>query len=157
VYVLVEVTCISEATYPDALTRGKRYKLLALDEAKEQLQLVGDNQRTRWYPVQLFDFENHIVATLQSYTVDDQIIDRNNAVVEVTVKLSTGELRWCIFATPRALTANGGWIPNTKVRWHYGNRHIIIANEITNDLIEIMLNHLDTQNELINCTIPLNP
>lgn len=43
------VICNSVGPYVDALTRGKEYEVIADDEEKEQIKIVGDNNRTRWF------------------------------------------------------------------------------------------------------------
>jgi hypothetical protein len=152
-----EVTCISQGNYIEALTRGKHYLVLDRDDAKEQIRVRGDNQRHRWFSSHLFDFENRPLLTMVSYTVDDKIENRSHAWVEVTITFNTGEHRWCSFTTPLALAEYGNFIPNTTIRFHYGLSHVIIANELSVELIGDMLKHVEAQNELMRCTLPLKP
>jgi len=148
---MVEVTCISVSNYAHALTRGKRYTVVATDE-KGQIRLRGDNNRTRWYPGGIFDFENRPVPMMVSFTIDDPIED--DYFVEVTVTLSTGEQRYCVFVTPYTLANYGGQtiIAGRQIRLHYGNANLIIVSELDAELIEAILRVIDSQNELMECT-----
>lgn len=152
-----EVTCIDQANYSEALTRGKRYQVLDRDDEKEQIRVRGDNQRHRWFSSHLFDFDNRPLLMMVSYTVDDEIEDRTNAWVEVTITFNTGERRWCSFATPLALARSGDFIPTTNIYFHYDLQHIIVANELTVEWIGEMLKSIEAQNALVRCTRLLKP
>lgn len=156
---MLEITCINVANYPNALTRGKRYELLEISENQEQVRLYGDNNRKRWYPANLFDFENRLVPMLELFCLDDLELSDNpfNSDMEVTVKLSTGELRWCLFSTPNFLAQSGNFVPGTQARFHYNMPHLIVINQITPEIIEKTLRYIDTQNKLIACTLRLDP
>ena len=154
-----EITCISQSIYPAALTRGKRYKLVKFADNKRVVRIRGDNNRTHWYPAICFDFENQPVPMLQLFSIDDPHLFGNskNGYTEVTIKFSTGELRWCNFATPSYIAYHhDGWIPGSSITFSYNNQHLIITNEITYYLVEQILKRLDSQNELIKCTLPLD-
>jgi hypothetical protein len=118
------------------------------------VRLEGDNKRIRWFPIYCFDQIDCPVLTFKEYHIDDQITSDKNQAVEVSVIFSNGESRWCIFATPDALAKSGDWIEGTKIHFHYCNRHIIIAEELSEDLIGRMLTYIDSQGKLIECTIP---
>ena len=119
--------------------------------------MKGDNGRTRWFPAYCFGQSDRSVPTLATFHVDDPITLQEELPIEVTVKLSDGEQRWCIFATPSALVRCGDWIEGTQVRFYYGNRHIILAEELSEDLIGRMLHCIDSQGAMVECTLPFNP
>ena len=148
-----EVTCINEATYSNNLTRGKRYDIVGLDEQKKQVRIKGDADRMRWYPLYCFNFNDDPIPLLQTFSIDDpdQIIDST----EVSITFSTGEVRWCLFITPTTLAKSGDYVPDTQIQFHYSNKHLIIINEITSEIIQKTLHYLDTRNKLIECTFPL--
>jgi hypothetical protein len=148
-----EVTCICESVYSNNLSRGKRYLVTDIDWIKQQVRIKG-NLRTRWYPVYCFDFDNRPVITIQSYTIDDPIRDPSKAAIEVTITFTSGEQRFCLFMTPSALAESGDWMPETNL--HYGSKHLIICNQITAENIDKVLHYIDSQNELIECSIPLH-
>lgn len=152
-----EITCVCESVYGDALTRGQRYEVRAKDSQKRQVRITGDNGRTRWFPTYCFDLSNGSVPILASFELDDPINPHDDLPIDVTVELSNGEQRWCIFATPSALARCGNWIEGTQVPFHYGNRHIIIARELSKELIGRMLRYIDSQGELAECTLPFAP
>ena len=152
-----EMICVSESVYRDALTRGKKYTVVAIDDKKRQVRIKGDNGRTRWFPTYCFDQSDRSIATLITFHLDDPIRPHEDLPIEVTVELSNGEQRWCIFATPSTLVSYGDWINGTQVPFHYGNRHIIIARELSEDFIGRMLHYIDSQGELVECTLRLEP
>ena len=150
------VVCISESIYHDALTRGKQYEVLEVDSEKHQIRIRGDNEQCRWFPMNCFDFGNRPVSIMTGLTIDDPIKPGDESLVEVTVSFSTGERRWCLFGTPAALSNGGSFIEDTRIRFHYANRHLIIADVLTEALIERILHYIDSQNELIECSLPLD-
>jgi len=152
-----EMTCVCESVYRGALTRGKRYTVRAIDSEKRQVRITGDNGRTRWFPADCFDQSDRSVPTLATFHLDDPIRPHEGLSIEVTVELSNGERRWCIFATPSALACCGDWIEGTQVPFHYCNQHIIIARELSEELIGRMLRYIDSQGGLAECTLPLGP
>ncbi len=152
-----EMVCVSESVYRDALTRGKQYTILTIDDEKCQVRIKADNGRSRWFPAYCFDQSDRLVPMLTTFHLDDPIRQDEDRPIEVTVVLSNDERRWCIFATPSALATCGDWIEGTQVPYHYGNRHIIIARELSEDFIRRMLHHIDSQDELVECTLQIEP
>jgi len=43
------VICSSVGVYTEALTRGKEYRVIAEDKDKDQIKIIGDNNRSRWF------------------------------------------------------------------------------------------------------------
>jgi hypothetical protein len=152
-----EMVCVRESVYRYALTRGQRYTVFAADDAKRQVRVKGNNGRTRWFPIYCFDQSTRSVPTLATFHLDDPISADDDLSIEVTVELSDGERRWCTFVTPDALASRGDWIDGTQIPFHYGNRHIVVARELSEDLIGRMLRYIDSQGELAQCTLPLEP
>lgn len=150
-----EVVCISESVYRGALTRGKHYSVLAADPDARQFRVRGDNGRARWFPAYCFDRGDRPVPVLAGFQLDDSIEPGEDLLIEVTVQLSSGERRWCVFATPAALASCGDWIEGTEISFHYHNRHIIVAGRLSEERIERVLRYIDAQGELIECTLPL--
>lgn len=141
------------SVFGQAISRGKRYPVLAADAAKRQVRIRGENGRTRWYPMGCFDMNGMDVPVLESFQILDAIGPGQDQFIEVDVHLSNGQHRWCWFATPKALANNGDWIEGTTIPFHFGNRHVIIAGELSEELIGLMLRHIDSQNALLDCTI----
>ena len=150
-----ELICANVSVYGGALTRGKRYAVLAADPAKGQVRVKGDNGRCRWFPLSCFVQGDQHVPTLDEYHLDDPLEPGTDSTVEVTVRLSDGEERWCAFATPAALGRSGSWVEGTRVPFRYGNRHLIIAGELSEELIGRMLRYIDSQGALTECSLPL--
>lgn len=140
--------------YSRSLTRGKKYQTLATDEAKQQYRVRGDNDRIRWFPAYCFDSGGPDTPVLRNIYFDDSATELQTSVgVEVTMELSDGTRRWCVFMTPEALSQCGEWIEGTQIRFHYGNAHIIVAAQLSKDLIEQMLRQIDAQGYLHKCTL----
>jgi hypothetical protein len=152
---MTELRCIRVSVYADALTRGKSYLEIARDESKQQVRIKDDRGKVRWYPLHCFDRGIEPLPTLIDYRINGPIEASENRPIEVTLSLSNGERRWCVVATPSALSACGDWIPGTEVRFHYGNRHVLIAEKLTEDLIGRMLRYIDSQGDLEECSLPL--
>lgn len=147
--------CICESAYAKALTRGKCYTILDEDIEKGKVRIKGDNDRARWYPSLCFSSDDCPVPVLVGYELDDPIVPGQDSCIDVTVQLSNGEKRWCSFATP-AVFLCGQWIDGTEIPFHYCNRNLIIAGELSEDLIGRMLREIDRQGELAECTLPLH-
>jgi hypothetical protein len=150
-----ELLCVNVSVYKNALTRSRRYSILATDNHKRQVYIMGDDKKVRWFPTYCFDQSDRSVPVLKEYHIDDPITSDQKRAIEVTVNLSNGERRWCFFVTPTALADSGYWIGGTKIHFHYGKRHIIIAEKLSEDLIGRMLTYIDSQGELVECTLPL--
>jgi hypothetical protein len=140
--------------YQAALTRGRRYTILATDDERHQVRIKGDNGRTRWFPAFCFSSDSRPVPTLARYQLEDPIEPNQDNIIEVTMRLSDGQRRWCIFATPMALGNCRDWIEGTQIPFYYCNRHLIIAGELSEDLIGRMLRYIDCQGYLAECTLP---
>jgi hypothetical protein len=128
---------------------------LAVDETKRQIQVMGDNGRTRWFPIYCFDLLGREAPTLDSFEVDDNLDQADNMPLEVTVTLSNGQRRWCFFAAPAALHQTGNLIGGTEIPFHFCNQNLIIAGELTSELIGRMLSEIDSQGKLASCTVPI--
>ena len=150
-----EVICVCVASYRNALTRGKRYAVLDTDAAKEQLRVKGDNGRARWFSELCFVPGDQLVPLLVGYKLDDPITPGPDQNVEVMVQLSDGQRRWCTFVTPSQLANHGEWIEGTQIPFHYENHCVIIAGQLSEELIGRMLQQIEDQGELVNCTWPL--
>ncbi len=96
-------TCLDEGVFSDALTRGRRYPILAHDRDKGQIKVQGDNGRSRWFPCYCFDLTGGEVPTIVRIDPSDLIGAPLTYTVQVEVELSDGQRRWCFFVTPEFL------------------------------------------------------
>lgn len=150
------VVCSRVSVYGHALTRGEAYEVVETDRARRQVRVRGDHGMLRWFPSHCFARPDEPIPVMMEYTIDDAIPEGGaTAPVEVTIRFVSGERRWCIFATPRALAGCGDWIDGTRLRFHARNRHLILAEQVNGDLIDRILRHLDEQGDLVECTLPL--
>jgi hypothetical protein len=88
------------------------------------------------------------------YTIDDPIRDPLNASIEVTIDFG-GHKRWLLFVTPQLLASDGDWVEGTGVRVHLGERHMIVASELTETVIDQVLQYLDAIGELEGRSLPM--
>jgi hypothetical protein len=152
----MNVTCVNSGTYKTALTRGKRYEVLQMDEDECQVRIRGDNQRIRWFPVYCFDLTGGEVPTITQLLIED--FDEPTAQsVEVTVEFSDGQRRWCFCVTPQILSTTGDYLEDTHIRLHYACPHMIViaVESLTKQIIEDAIRYIDSQNDLINSTLAI--
>lgn len=94
---------------------------------------------------------------LVSFVIEDDLSTQTKRAIEVALKMVDGTTRWCFFMRPEALATCGDWVDGTKVRFHYGAPHmIVLGNELTEEMIERALRHIDKRGELEQCSLPLN-
>ncbi|TYP73263.1 hypothetical protein [Paenibacillus methanolicus] len=149
------LVCVCVGLYRDALTRGQRYEILEEDSEKAQIKVLGDNNRTRWFPRSYFNDSSVNVPVIDSWKFDDYIRDDGeNSLehIEFTVTFSTGEQRW-------------GWICTKAGLADYIDRNwngpvLLIENQIvvqnfSHSTVQEALYELDRQDQLIRATQPL--
>jgi hypothetical protein len=61
---MTEAICVTAAGYADALTRGKRYMILARADDKAQIQVRTDTGLVRWFPLSCVDLSSQDVPAL---------------------------------------------------------------------------------------------
>ncbi|GER89894.1 hypothetical protein KDW_40560 [Dictyobacter vulcani] len=145
-------TCIDESNYPNALTYGKIYQVIAWDEEKHQIKIESDNKKKRWYHRGYFDFTGKTVPTLKKILQYDSLEDINDWI-EVTIELSDGQLRWCIFITPELLKKQEKTaFSKSEALLHYDNPHIIIVSVLSKKVIELSLNYIEAHGSLLAST-----
>lgn len=174
-----EVTCRLVGGHKPFLSRGKRYTVLMLDEQLKRLFVEADDGQKRWFEIGLFDLSGGQVVTLASIRLDDEIDDPRNDVVGVTVTLSDGSERSCLFATPAwiqdhlqlhtepkvkqrgalrlgQITLLAEWIQDGQGRPFavINTPNLLIVSRISPDIITKALQHLDDQGVLEHSTLP---
>lgn len=150
-----KVTCIRQSVYIKALTRGRKYEILAQDKTGRNVKIKGDNGRVRWYPILCFDVSGSDVPVIQYIKITDEITYPLTSFLDVDVSLTNGENRWCLFVTPELLMRIGEQLREVKVRIQYGIPHMIIVSELNEEIIRKTLHYIDNQVELLNCTLPV--
>jgi hypothetical protein len=155
-------TCVSDAIYSAALTRGKRYEILQFDEAKGQIRIRGDNGRTRWFPLYSFDLTNqeppyitHFEITNDPGALDPDVpAEERPRYVNVEIMLSNGERRDCDFITPEnlALAGYAVMVSGRRVQFFYDQQFVIVISDTSEESIGAVLTHLEHRNELATYT-----
>ncbi len=150
-----EITCITEGAYPDALTYGVKYKVIALDEQKQQVKIRGDNERERWYPSACFDMSGAEVVRLVRILHHDSIEEALDWV-EVKVEFSNGQHRWCFFITPELLLrASKNMVYQSMRLLSYDAPHMIVVSAVSKEMIEQTHAFIERQGALLACTKPM--
>ena len=151
----VEVTCIREGVYQEALTYGKVYTRLAFDKVREKIKLRGDNGRARWFPAAYFVLGQRDVAKIaRIVSIDDIVLTPGS--IEVTIELADGQQRWCFFVTPERLGElnSGTDLLNARLIL-YHVPHMIVVDRLTPHVITLALQHIEHQGEILRCTLAL--
>ena len=89
------------------------------------------------------------------YIEIDGPVNQTIHAVEVYLTLTTGEKRWCFFLSPSTVVNCGDYIEGTKVRAHYGAKHMFVLSEVTENNIRNLLNQIDKNGDILECTIPI--
>jgi hypothetical protein len=93
---------------------------------------------------------------IASIEIQDDLAISTHAAIEVVINFDDGRRNWCYFFTPQGASTAGDWLPGTEVRVHFGNPHMILISEISSELIEKTLRHIESKNLLESCTKPCN-
>jgi len=150
------VICDCIGPYSGALTRGKEYVVLEENDEKEQIRIVGDNNRIRWFQKDYFVPYGNSVPVLVKWKFDDEIIDSSEKSlehIEVTFTFSDGQKRWCSICTKQGL--------NDYVERNMDWNVLLIENQIivkdfSYEIVNRAFFDLDQQNNLLNVSLLLN-
>lgn len=146
------VICNSVGTYTEALTRGKEYDVLAENEEKEQIKILGDNNRVRWFNRHYFVPYGSSVPLLFKWQFDDVILDPSEVSfqhIDITIVLSDGQKRWCSICTRAGLM---DYIDRNMDGIVFLIENQIIVKDFSYKVVNDALYNLDQQNELIGST-----
>ena len=92
---------------------------------------------------------------IKNIDIQDPIDSHAQGAIEVIVEMNNGKKRWCFFFTPQGAANCGDWIDGTKVRFHYGASHMFLVSEISKEIIEAAIKHVEEQGELEQCTLQI--
>jgi len=150
------VICTSVGVYTEALTRGKEYKVIAEDEEKDQIKIIGDNNRARWFRQGFFVPHGTSVPVLSNWQFDDVIHDSSEESlqhIEITFLLSNGQKRWCSICTKAGLV---DYIKCNMDGNVFYMENLIIVKNFSHEVVEAALIELDQQNQLIQSSRELS-
>lgn len=152
-------TCISVASYANALTYGQKYRVLAEKASvnRPMVRVQGDTGRMRWFPASCFDVTGTDVVRVQSVRIAEPITDPENDAVTVEVTLTDGQRRWCWFATPAAFVQSGDRLSGTRIQFHYDLAHFIIVTILTTESVVPIIHAIEQQGRLLACTMVIEP
>ncbi|WP_144394625.1 hypothetical protein [Pleionea sediminis] len=90
-----------------------------------------------------------------SYIEIDGPAKQTNHAVEVYVTLTNDERRWCFFHSPETVKNCGDYIDGTNIRMHYGEKHMFVLSEVTQDSIRKTIKQLDEAGKILECTVSI--
>jgi hypothetical protein len=94
---------------------------------------------------------------LSSFTIADDLSSQDSGGIEVILQLRNETRRWCYFMTQGALAACGDWIEGTQIRIHYASPYmIVVACQLTEEVIENALRHIDRAGEIEKCSLAID-
>ena len=92
------VFCVNVSVYSGQLSYGSAYRVLEVDQAKDQVRLQGDGRRRRWFPGYCFS-PTKPVRVKDVELADPCTLD----FVDVHVRFDNGTQHWTTFSTPDGL------------------------------------------------------
>jgi hypothetical protein len=144
-------TCASIGSYADALTRGKQYEVLDEDHTRQQVKILGDNGRVRWYPSACFDLDGTPTPLMTYWQYDAAVGDPLDDWIEVSFDLSDGTRRWLSFVTPLRLKRLLEAPASEMSIW---SDHMVIVRSLEPERIDQVLKMLDQDGDLIKASVP---
>ncbi|MFC3750725.1 hypothetical protein [Paenibacillus sp. GCM10012306] len=148
---LDKAICSSIGNYENALTKGKKYEILA--EKEEKIRIVGDHGRSVWIDKYYFNFTDEEVHILTDWKFDDDL--ETMEFIEITLTFNDRVKRWCIITTPDKLKQHFARQAALELPGiHIG--HLIIVQTIDVDTVNAFLREMDDQGELLNASLPLD-
>jgi hypothetical protein len=106
--------------------------------------------RNLWISKYFFTEGNIELPLMETWKFDDDINDFD--LVEVTLSFSDGSKRWCLVTTPQRLVNH---FNKEMEPPGFNIRHLIITKTMNYDDIEKTLLYLDSNDELIEASKPL--
>jgi hypothetical protein len=149
-----KVICIDVSTYRNALTRGKEYEVLERNDDKET-KVKDDLEDISWYPSYCFTSNYEDFSQIRSITIDDKIQNAYLDAIEVTLVISQGTKetkRWCYFLTPAYVYKT---FNDPRELTFTTGQHGIFIPVLTEETIKNAIYHLESQNQLLEHTLPL--
>ncbi|WP_281558117.1 hypothetical protein [Thalassomonas sp. RHCl1] len=80
-----------------------------------------------------------VISHIEIEDSTDQVM----RAVEVSITLKDGSKRWCFFHSPETIKHCGDFLTGTKVRFHYGARHMFVVSTLTEEVIRQALIQID--------------
>ncbi|WP_040952708.1 hypothetical protein [Gorillibacterium massiliense] len=143
------ITCKSVGVYGHALTRGNKYIVNKEDE--EKYRIIGNHGKAVWISKANFIEGNIEVPILEAWKFDDDINEFD--LVEITLTFSDRSKRWCLVTTPQRLVNH---FDKEMEPPGFNLRHLIITKTMNYEDIEKTLIFLDSNDELVEASKPLN-
>ena len=149
-------TCIEESFY--AVTYGRSYKVYGTNPRNpDQIRIKNDRGHRVWISSSYFAEGEISVPMIENAIIKDDLNDHQQSAIEVDLLLTSGEWRWCYFASPASLARSGDTLDDMTTRIHYDTPHTIIVSPLDASTILTALNHNQRHGALLRCTRALEP
>jgi hypothetical protein len=149
-------TCIEESFY--AVTYGRSYEVFGTNPRNpHQIRVKSDRGRRIWIPAIYFAEGEISVPMIEHAMIKDDLNDHQHSAIEVDLLLTSGEWRWCYFASPAGLAQFGDTLDDNTTRIHYDTPHTIVVSPLDASTILTALNHIQRRGALLRCTRAFDP
>ncbi|MFC4777206.1 hypothetical protein ACFO9Q_10475 [Paenibacillus sp. GCM10023252] len=142
------VTCSSVGVYAHALTRGKPYEVLKIDDYK--YRITGDHGKRVWIHRGHFMEGTVPIPSLVRWQFDDDVDDKLD-FIDISMEFSDGSKRWSMVTTPEKLLKYFAY-PD-KVGFHLEN--LINMKTLDQPVVDEILRELEQNDELNKASKPL--
>lgn len=151
-------TCIEEIS-SQAFTYGRDYEVFGVNPRNlHQIRVRNDRGRKVWINSCCFADGQIAAPMVRDIIIRDDLADARHSAIEVDLILTSGERRWCWFATPASLEHHGDTLDgNPALRIHYGCAHQIIVSALDESIIATALNQIQRFGALLRCTMAIEP
>lgn len=146
--------CIQEGEFSQTLTRGRRYPIIAVYDEKERVYIQADNGKKAWFPFTCFKMDDEASPTFEQITVERLVSGPIEHSMRATLRMPSGERRWCWFATPRILAKSSEFIEGTYIWLHYDNANLILLSALSEESARQAIDHIHQNGDLFACTLP---
>ncbi|WP_256762447.1 hypothetical protein [Cohnella sp. WQ 127256] len=134
------VTCVSVGGYSHALTRGKSYEVIKIEDYKYRIS--ADHGKRIWVHKGHFIEGISQIPSLINWKFDDDINEID--FIDISMIFSDGSKRWAIITTPKKLL--NYFNSSDEIGFHIEN--LIIMKTLDQTDVEETLRNLERNDEL---------
>lgn len=141
------VFCVNVSVYFGHLTYGSAYRVLEVNQAKEQLRLQSDSGKRRWFPGYCFS------ATKPLRVKEVELADPCSLdFVDVHVRFDNETQYWTTFSTPDGLNRFFERNPDEPA---FTSQNLVLVKNLNSREIEEAIRFLESSNRLWSVMQPL--
>lgn len=142
------IYCVDQSSYEQHLTKRTKYFVSEIGSGSKtgMVKIKGDSNRLVW--ISNIHFSKSNQPNIISVNIDDNIDDKTNDSIDITISFDDETKGWCRVLTPNYLqlliTSNQFYI----------DKNAIFVNEITEGKIIEIVELLDKSNRLLDILKP---